>query len=78
MSLRYLIQATKNKQPVDHWQRKFSPTVHRIDEVLSAIQDVYGSSEEAFNRIRDEVESGDLDAFWSIHFDTLVTLGAVS
>lgn len=78
LSLRYLIQATKNKQPVDHWQSKFGPTVHRIDEVLSAIQDTDGDSQSTINRVREEVESGDLDAFWSIHFDTLVTLGAVS
>lgn len=78
LSLRYLIQATKHKQPVDHWQSKFGPTVHRIDEVLSAIQDTDGGSQSTINRVREEVEFGDLDAFWSIHFDTLVTLGAVS
>lgn len=78
LSLRYLIQATKNKQPMDQWQRKFGPTVHRIDEVLSAIQGVDPASAETINRVRSEVESGDLDIFWSIHFDTLVTVGAVS
>jgi len=78
LSLRYLVRATKNKQPFDRWQRKFGPTVHRIDEVLSAIQGADAGSEPTINRVREEVESGDLDAFWSIHFDTLVTLGAVS
>lgn len=78
LSLRYLIQATKHKQPVDHWQSKFGPTVHRIDEVLSALQDTDGGSQSTINRVHEEVESGNLDAFWSIHFDTLVTLGAVS
>lgn len=78
LSLRYLIQAIKHKQQIDHWQSKFAPTVHRIDEVLSAIQDTDGGSQSMINRVREEVESGNLDAFWSIHFDTLVTVGAVS
>ncbi|MCW3148167.1 hypothetical protein N8H22_06040 [Stutzerimonas stutzeri] len=78
LSLRYLIQAIKHKQPVDHWQSKFGPSLHRIDEVLSAMQDADGSIEATINRVRNEVESGDLDTFWSIHFDTLVTVGAVS
>lgn len=75
LSLRYLIQVTKYKQPIDHWQSKFGPTVHRIDEVLSVIQDADGGIESTISKVREEVESGDLDAFWSIHFDTLVTLG---
>ncbi|MCK1783319.1 hypothetical protein L9Z73_02765 [Pseudomonas sp. TNT11] len=78
LSLRYLIQAIKAKQPADHWQSKFGPTVHRIDEVLSAIQDIDTSYESIINQVRDEVERGALDPFWAIHFDTLVTLGTVS
>jgi len=78
LSLRCLIQATKNKQPIDHWHSKFGPTIHRIDEVLSAIQEADARSEATINRVREEVEFGDLDAFWSIHFDTMVMLGAVS
>jgi hypothetical protein len=78
LSLRYLIQAIKAKQPADHWQSKFGPTVHRIDEVLSAIQDISASYESIINRVRDEVECGALDPFWAIHFDTLVTIGTVS
>jgi len=78
LSLRYLIQAIKDKQPFDHWQSKFGPSLHRIDEVLSAIQTADNSIEATINRVRDEVESGALDAFWAIHFDTLVTVGVVS
>ncbi|MDA3374352.1 hypothetical protein JR314_31075, partial [Pseudomonas aeruginosa] len=62
----------------DRWQNKFSPTVHRIDEVLSAIQDADPGSAGTINRVRIEVECGELDDFWAIHFDTFVTLGAVS
>jgi len=78
LSLRYLIEAIKHKQPIDHWQTKFSPTLHRIDEVLSAIQDADGRIKPTVTRVRDEVASGAFDAFWSIHFDTLVTVGAVT
>ena len=78
LSLRYLIEAIKAKQPSDHWQSKFGPTVHRIDEVLSAIQDINASNESIINRVRDEIECGALDPFWAIHFDTLVTIGTVS
>lgn len=78
LSLRYLIRAIKHKQPIDHWQSKFGPILHRIDEVLSAMQNADDSIEVTINCVRDEVESGDLDLFWSIHFDTLVTVGAVS
>jgi hypothetical protein len=78
LSLRYLIQAIKYKQPVDHWQNKFGPSLHRIDEVLSAMRDADGSIEKTITYVSDEVESGALDPFWAIHFDTLVTVGAVS
>lgn len=78
LSLRYLIQSIRHKQPIDHWQSKFGPTLHRIDEVLSAMQNANDSIEATINCVSDEVESGDLDLFWSIHFDTLVTVGAVS
>ncbi|MBL4834718.1 MAG: hypothetical protein JKY26_12185 [Pseudomonas sp.] len=78
LSLRYLIHAIKPQQPVDHWQSKFGPSLHRIDEVLSAIQNADSRIEATINRVRDEVESGALDAFWAIHFDTVVTVGVVS
>lgn len=78
LSLRYLIRATKAQLPFDHWEGKFGPTIHRIDEVLSAIQDTDGKIEETIRRVDEEVELGALDPFWSIHFDTLVTVGEVS
>lgn len=78
LSLRYLILAIKDKQPFDHWQIKFGPSLHRIDEVLSAIKTIDASIEPIINRVRDEVESGALDAFWAIHFDTLIIVGMVS
>jgi len=35
-------------------------------------------AEKTLIRIHDEVESGALDPFWAIHFDTLVYVGVVS
>lgn len=78
LSLRYLIHAIKDKQPFDHWQSKFGPSLHRIDEVLAAIKAADNSIEATISRVHDEVESGALDAFWAIHFDTLVAVGVVS
>lgn len=78
LSLRYLITAISGQQPHDHWVTKFGPTIHRIDEVLIAIKEKNSNIEKTINRIRDEVESGALDPFWAIHFDTLVYVGAVS
>lgn len=77
LSLRYLIQAIKGQQPHDHWEAKFGPIIHRIDEVLSAIKQTNCTIEETISRICDEVESGALDPFWAIHFDTLVYIGAI-
>lgn len=77
LSLRYLIQAIKGQQPYDHWETKFGPTIHRIDEVLLAIKQTNCNIEETLTRICDEVESGALDPFWAIHFDTLVHIGMI-
>jgi hypothetical protein len=78
LSLRYLITAINGQQPHDHWITKFGPTIHRLDEVLIAIKEKNSTAEETITRIRNEVESGALDPFWAIHFDTLVYVGAVS
>ncbi|MBA1293750.1 hypothetical protein G7025_10305 [Pseudomonas lurida] len=78
LSLRYIIQATKAQLSVEHWEIKFGPTSHRIDEVLSVIQDTDEKIDKTIRQVREEVELGALDPFWSIHFDTLVTVGEVS
>ncbi|MGU3862443.1 hypothetical protein ACVXHM_33740 [Pseudomonas aeruginosa] len=78
LSLRYMIQEVKGNHPLDSWQRQFAPIIYRIDEILSAIQDANSSCESTIIKVRDEVENGALDPFWSIHFDTLITAGIVS
>ncbi|KAF4558715.1 hypothetical protein [Pseudomonas sp. CES] len=77
LSLRYIIQASRPQQDHEHWQLKFGPTVHRVDEVLAAIGDSAEGLHQAITKIRDEVESGYLDPFWAIHFDTMVDIGVV-
>ncbi|HFQ9247451.1 hypothetical protein D3C71_284530 [compost metagenome] len=77
LSLRYIIQQTKGQHNHTHWQNKFGPTVHRIDEILTAISEQSGALKKSIDRIADEVETGDMDPFWAIHLDTMVYVGAV-
>jgi len=78
LSLRYLITAIYGQQTHDHWTSKFGPIIHRIDEILMVIRETSLKAEKTLIRIHDEVESGALDPFWAIHFDTLVYVGVVS
>ncbi|MDD0998448.1 hypothetical protein M5G20_21625 [Pseudomonas sp. TNT2022 ID1044] len=78
LSLRYLIQATRSKHEHEYWDIKFGSTIHRIDEVIAAINDTDISLGDTIRRIRNEVDSGHLDSFWAIHFDTLVYVGTIS
>lgn len=78
ISLRYLVQTAKSQLDHEHWENKFGPTIHRIEEILTAINDTDTTLEETISRVRNEVESGLLDPFWAIHFDTLVYVGAVT
>lgn len=77
LSLRYIIHKIKAQHTHDHWQEKFAPTSHRIDEVLTAVVSEYGPLAGTVDRVRCEVEAGDMDPFWAIHFDTMVYIGAV-
>ncbi|UUT20963.1 MULTISPECIES: hypothetical protein [Pseudomonas] len=77
LSLRFVIMATKPNIDHEHWIQKIAPTVHRIDEVLSAISHTGSNIPFLISQIRNEVELGHLDEFWAIHFDTLVHIGAV-
>ncbi|WP_406833875.1 hypothetical protein [Pseudomonas asiatica] len=77
LSLRYIIMVSKSTLDHEHWTQKFAPTVHRIDEVLSAISITNSNLPLMISRVQEEVESGHLDSFWAIHFDTLVHVGAV-
>jgi hypothetical protein len=77
LSLSFIISITKERQDHEYWEQKFGPTIHRIDEILAAIQDSDITLVPTVARIRDEVESGYLDPFWAIHLDTMAFVGTV-
>ncbi|MGE8112028.1 hypothetical protein [Pseudomonas sp. NPDC086566] len=77
LSLSFIITIIKERQDHEYWEQKFGPTIHRIDEILAAIQDTDIKLAPTVARIRDEVESGYLDPFWAIHLDTMAFVGAV-
>ncbi len=77
LSLRYVIIATRPDIDHDHWAQKITPTIHRIDEVLTAISQTDSDIPPLISKVREEIKSGHLDQFWGIHFDTLVHIGAV-
>lgn len=78
LSLRYIIETTNVNDSTDHLLSSSAPTKHRIDEILYEIADTGKRYAEKITKINSEIATGDLDPFWAIHFDTLVTLGAIS
>lgn len=76
ISLEYLLKASKGSMANEKYIERYSPMLHRIDEVLSEIGKISGLTLVA--SIRAEVESGKLDKFWEIHFNTFVSVGLVS
>lgn len=76
ISLEYLLKASKGSMANEKYVEKFSPMLHRIDEVLDEISKIAGST--LIASIRAQVEGGKLDKFWEIHFNTFVSVGLVS
>lgn len=76
ISLEYLLKASKGSMANEKYIERYSPMFHRIDEILSEIGKISGPTLVA--SIRAEVESGKLDKFWEIHFNTFVSVGLVS
>ena len=52
--------------------------IHRIDEVLTELSNAYETLRDRILSIQEEVESGDLDAYWLNHFELLIDLGWIS
>lgn len=77
LSLQYIITAAKQDQDHDHWELKFGPSIHRIDEILSMVADSDVAMPLMIDRLKGEVDSGDLDPFWAIHLDTMAYVGIV-
>lgn len=79
LSLKALLGYVKQKATdLIKWESQFGVVLHRIDEVLTELSDTYVPIRERIIVIQDEVESGDMDAYWFNHFELLIDLGWIS
>ncbi|WP_179990424.1 hypothetical protein [Acinetobacter sp. YH1901141] len=79
LSLKSLLGYIKQKATdLIKWELQFGVVLHRIDEVLTELSNAYVDLRERIVTIQDEVESGDLDAYWLNHFELLIDLGWVA
>ena len=79
LSLKSLLGYIKQKATdLIKWESKFGVVLHRIDEILTELSNAYVDLRKRIVSIQDEVESGDLDAYWLNHFELLIDLGWVA
>lgn len=79
LSLKCLLGYVKQKATdLVKWEQQFGVVLHRIDEVLTELADTYQALAERIASIQNEVESGDLDAYWFNHFELLIDLGWIA
>jgi hypothetical protein len=79
LSLKSLLGYVKQKATdLIKWEQQFGVVLHRIDEVLNELSDTYENLRDRIFSIQEEVESGDMDAYWLNHFELLIDLGWVS
>ena len=79
LSLKALLAYVKQKATdLIRWEQQFGVVLHRIEEVLAELSDTYVALRMRIIVIQDEVESGDMDAYWLNHFELLIDLGWVS
>jgi hypothetical protein len=79
LSLKSLLGYVKQKATdLLKWESQFGVVLHRIDEVLTELSNAYVDLRERIVSIQDEVESGDMDAYWLNHFELLIDLGWVA
>jgi len=79
LSLKSLLGYIKQKATdLIKWEQQFGVVLHRIDEVLNELSDTYENLRDRIFSIQEEVESGDLDAYWLNHFELLIDLGWIS
>ena len=79
LSLKSLLGYIKQKATdLIKWESQFGVVLHRIDEVLTELSNAYVDLRERIVAIQDEVESGDLEAYWLNHFELLIDLGWVA
>ena len=79
LSLKTLLGYVKQKAAdLIKWEQQFGVVLHRIDEVLIELLSSYETLRDRVFSIQEEVESGDLDAYWLNHFELLIDLGWVA
>lgn len=79
LSLKSLLGCVKQKATdLIKWEQQFGVVLHRIDEVITELSNTYTALRERISCIQEEVESGDLDAYWLNHFELLIDLGWLS
>lgn len=79
LSLKSLLGYIKQKATdLIKWESQFGVVLHRIDEVLTELSNAYVDLRERIIVIQDEVESGDMDAYWLNHFELLIDLGWIA
>ncbi|MCU4366293.1 hypothetical protein KTG70_14425 [Acinetobacter variabilis] len=79
LSLKSLLGYVKQKATdLIKWESQFGVVLHRIDEVLNDLSNTYENLRDHIFSIQEEVESGDLDAYWLNHFELLIDLGWIS
>lgn len=79
LSLKSLLGYVKQKATdLIKWEQQFGVVLHRIDEVIEELSNNYQALQDRIFSIQEEVESGDLDAYWLNHFELLIDLGWVA
>ena len=79
LSLKSLLGYVKQKATdLIKWEQQFGVVLHRIDEVLNDLSNTYENLRDRVFSIQEEVESGDLDAYWLNHFELLLDLGWIA
>lgn len=79
LSLKSLLGYIKQKATdLIKWEQQFGVVLHRIEEVIEELSNTYGNLRDRIFSIQEEVESGDLDAYWLNHFELLIDLGWVA
>ncbi|MEB3767279.1 hypothetical protein [Acinetobacter sp. MD2] len=76
LSLKFLLGHIKQKATdLIKWEQQFGVVLHRIDEVINDLSSTYANLRDRIFLIQEEVENGDLDAYWLKHFERLIKLG---
>jgi hypothetical protein len=79
LSLKTMLGYVKQKATdLLRWEQQFGVVLHRIEEVLTELSDTYVALRERIIVIQDEVESGDMDAYWLNHFELLLEMGWIA